>query len=110
MITPAQSRGARGILDWTQDHLATEAGVSLSTVKDFEAGRRTPIGNNLSAMRRAFEAGGIEFLDHGRPGVRLARDPDAVPATVSASKTSSRKKAVNRPAVAKPRRPKPGSK
>jgi transcriptional regulator with XRE-family HTH domain len=49
MITSAQSRGARGILDWTQERLAKEAGVSLSTVKDFEAGRRTPIGNNLIA-------------------------------------------------------------
>jgi transcriptional regulator with XRE-family HTH domain len=95
MITPAQSRGARGILDWTQDRLATEAGVSLSTVKDFEAGRRTPIGNNLAALKRALEDGGVEFTDGDRPGVRLGDSPP--------SKPGARKKAA-----AKPRRPSKG--
>jgi transcriptional regulator with XRE-family HTH domain len=71
MVTPAQSRGARGILEWTQERLATEAGVSLSTVKDFEAGRRKPIGNNLAAIRKAFESAGIEFINGNSPGVRL---------------------------------------
>jgi transcriptional regulator with XRE-family HTH domain len=81
MLTRAQSRGARGILDWTQERLATEAGVSLSTVKDFEAGRRTPIGNNLAALRRALEDGGTEFIleNGGGPGARL-RKPIATPA------------------------------
>ena len=35
-ISPRQSRAARGLLDWTQDNLATRAGVSLKTVQDFE--------------------------------------------------------------------------
>jgi transcriptional regulator with XRE-family HTH domain len=79
MITPAQSRGARGILDWTQERLAKEAGVSLSTVKDFEAGRRKPIGNNLAALRRALEDGGIEFIPEngGGPGARLRKSAPA---------------------------------
>jgi transcriptional regulator with XRE-family HTH domain len=89
MFSPAQSRGARGILEWTQGRLATEAGVSLSTVKDFEAGRRTPIGNNLSAMQRAFEAAGIEFIpeDGGGPGVRFQKGlASAATSAASASK------------------------
>jgi hypothetical protein len=73
MFTPAQSRGARGILEWTQERLSAEAGVGLSTVKDFEGGRRTPIGNNLTAMKTALERGGVEFTNGDQPGVRLRK-------------------------------------
>lgn len=52
----------------SQQELATAANVGLSTVKDFEAGRRTPIGNNLNAMRAVLEAGGIVFTDQGLTG------------------------------------------
>lgn len=60
-MTPEQSRAARGWLEWSQSDLAGKAHVSLSTVRDFEKGRRTPIGNNLDAMRRVFEAEGIKL-------------------------------------------------
>lgn len=56
-----ECRAARGWLDWSQDDLADAALVSLSTVRDFERGRRTPIPNNLEAIRRALEAKGIAF-------------------------------------------------
>jgi hypothetical protein len=36
--------------------------VSLSTVQDFERGQRTPIANNIAAMRRAVEAAGIRLV------------------------------------------------
>ena len=68
-MTPEQSRAARGWLDWSQEQLATAAKVSLSTVRDFEKGRRKPIGNNLIAMQRALEAKGINltFDPEGKP-------------------------------------------
>ena len=88
MLTPAQCRGARGILDWTQDRLATEASVSLSTIKEFEAGRRSPISNNLAAMKRALESGGVEFTNGDRPGVRL-REPGAAAAARGPSKPAA---------------------
>ena len=65
MLTPQQSRAARAWLDWSQEELATHAHVSLSTVRDFEKGRRQPIGNNLDAMRRALEAEGIRMVFSG---------------------------------------------
>jgi len=62
MLSPEQSRAARGWLDWSQDELAKRANVSLSTVRDFEKGRRIPIANNLDALRRAIEAGGVQLV------------------------------------------------
>lgn len=75
MFTPAVSRAARGLLDWSQTDLAEKAGVSLSTVRDFEIGKRTPIPNNTSAMQRAMEGEGVEFIPEngGGAGVRLRK-------------------------------------
>ncbi len=70
--------------------MASEASVSLSTVKDFEACRRTPIGNNLAAMRRAFESAGVEFLNEESSGVRLRPGVAKRPAP---DKPASRKQA-----------------
>jgi transcriptional regulator with XRE-family HTH domain len=53
--------------------LATEAGVSPSTLRDFESGKRVPIANNLAAIRVALESAGVIFIDQNGngPGVRL---------------------------------------
>jgi len=61
-MTPEQCRAARGWLDLSQDELARAGGVSLSTVRDFEKGRRVPIANNLKAMEAALRSQGIEFV------------------------------------------------
>ena len=72
MITPEQSRAARAWLDWSQEQLAEKAGVALSTIRDFEKGRRTPIGNNLSAIEAALRSAGMALVSYeGEPaGVR----------------------------------------
>jgi transcriptional regulator with XRE-family HTH domain len=72
-----QSRAARGWLGWTQAKLAQEASVGLSTIKDFEAGKRIPIANNLQAMRRALEAFGIKFTEDAVSGPMSALAEDA---------------------------------
>jgi ribosome-binding protein aMBF1 (putative translation factor) len=83
MISPEQSRAARGWLGWNQQGLADRAKISLSTVRDFETGKRAPIRNNLDAMQEALEAGGVRlvFTDEGEPAGILARDArlDAAP-------------------------------
>jgi len=66
MMSPEQSRAARAWLGWTQGELAKRANVSLSTVHDFESGRRMPTANNLGSMRRAIEGGGIHLLFDGK--------------------------------------------
>lgn len=73
-MTPEQCRAARAWLNWPQDALAKAASVGVSTVRDFEAGRREPTRNNLAAMKAALEAGGISFVDDGkRRGIEAPR-------------------------------------
>ena len=60
-MSPEQVRAARNWLAWTQAELAERSKVGLSTVKDYEGGKRTPIANNLEAIQRALESGGMKF-------------------------------------------------
>lgn len=74
--TPAQIRGARGMLDWSMLDLARAAGVSVSTVKRFEGGGAQPVSRDtVATMQRALEAAGVHFLDDDGdgPGLRLQR-------------------------------------
>ena len=70
-MTKTQCRAARAILGWSQAKLAERAGVGLSTVREFEAGRRDPYDANMSAMRGALSGAGVEFLDGD--GVKLRK-------------------------------------
>jgi transcriptional regulator with XRE-family HTH domain len=76
ILTPAQCRAARSLLEWSQDQLAKNAGVGRSTVRDFEKGRRVPLFENLVAIRRALEGAGVEFIpaiSGAGVGVRLRK-------------------------------------
>jgi predicted transcriptional regulator len=77
MLSSAQCRAARGLLDWSQQDLAREAGVGLVTVHQLEAGTSKPRRSTLDVIRRAFETAGVEFIDEngGGPGVRLRKLP-----------------------------------
>ena len=61
-ITSDQSRAARGLLNWTQDELATNSRVSRATVADFESNARRPMKNNVLAMEDSMFAAGVEFI------------------------------------------------
>ena len=73
MLTPEQCRAARGLLDWTQEELAERAGLSRSTVRDFENGHREMHRTSALLMRAAFEAAGVILIDADEqgPGARL---------------------------------------
>jgi hypothetical protein len=75
MMSPEQCRAARAWLNWSQGDLAGKASVGLSTVKSFEGGLRTPIANNLEAMKRVLSEAGIELLfeDGHATGIRAKR-------------------------------------
>ena len=78
-VTPDQCRAARGLLAMSQNELATAANVGNSTVRNFEAGRSVPVANNLTAIQKVLEAGGVEFIreNGGGAGVRWAKRKDA---------------------------------
>jgi transcriptional regulator with XRE-family HTH domain len=75
MVTAAQCRAARGLLDWSQQDLADRAGVGIVTVRQLEGGATQPRRATLDVIRRALEAAGVEFIDEngGGPGVRLRK-------------------------------------
>ena len=92
MITPRQIRAARALLDWSQQELADKAIVSLNALARLERGTVDPRMSTLSAVERALQKAGIEFIpesDRGE-GVRLSR-PDS-PARV-AGRTRPRRSA-----------------
>ena len=61
-ITPPYSRAARGLLNWNQNQLAEAAHIGGATIRRFEAGRRTPVYNNLMAIRRANGSAGSRHI------------------------------------------------
>jgi predicted transcriptional regulator len=75
MITPAQCRAARGLIGWSQQALAKNAGIGTVAVHQLEAGTTQPRRATLEVVRRAFEAAGVEFIDEngGGAGVRLRK-------------------------------------
>ena len=77
-LTPAQVRAARGMTGLSKEELARRANVSVSTIVRLEDGGSgvRPRHETISAVRRTFEASGVEFtFDPGmRPGVREASD------------------------------------
>lgn len=74
MITPAQCRAARALLDWSQQQLADAARVGNATIRNFEGGKSSPQNATLTVLRTALESAGVEFIPEngGGPGVRLS--------------------------------------
>ncbi|MET3991630.1 transcriptional regulator with XRE-family HTH domain [Bradyrhizobium sp. S3.9.2] len=77
MVTSAQIRAARGLLNWTVRDLAERSGVHRNTVSRVETDATAP-GHSIAAIRAALESAGVIFLDDGQsldggPGVRLAK-------------------------------------
>lgn len=80
-MSPAQTRAARSLLNWSQEQLAEKASVSVTTLRNYERGATTPMTNNLAALRSALEQGGVVFIaeNGGGAGVRLARREGSEP-------------------------------
>lgn len=68
---------ARAALGWSTQDLARNAEVGCNTVNRFEAGQDARV-SSVEKMRRALEAGGVEFIPEngGGAGVRLKKDSE----------------------------------
>ena len=70
-------RAARALLRWEQRDLAVASSVSLPTIKRLESKPGTMVAHTstVMALRKALEAGGVEFIDEngGGAGVRLGK-------------------------------------
>jgi len=80
MLTAAQVRAARALLDWSQKDLAAKSKLSVPTIKRMEGamGPERSTQANVEAVRRALESAGVIFLEpksnkDGGAGVRLKR-------------------------------------
>ena len=76
LTTGNQLKAARALAGIEQTALAEAAGVSANTIRNMEASGTAAIAGRsvtVQAVQRALEAEGIEFLNHGQPGVRLAK-------------------------------------
>lgn len=74
MLTPAQIRAARALLNVKQSELAKVAGISLATLNNIERGVGDPRASTLDAIGRALDQAGIETEnDPTAETVRLRR-------------------------------------
>ena len=78
MLTGAQIRAGRALVDWTGAELAKASSVSLQTIRRMagDVGAERSSAANIQAVRRALEEAGVVFLDADPmagvgPGVRL---------------------------------------
>jgi ribosome-binding protein aMBF1 (putative translation factor) len=72
-----QIAAGRVLAGLSQPVLAARAKISVPTLRRMEAAEGATGGyiNNVNAVRRALEEEGIEFLNGGKPGVRLKFRP-----------------------------------
>ena len=70
MITSAQIRAARGILNWSRKDLAEHSGVSFASMMRLESFEGVPASNfkTLESVKQAFEKAGIEFIGSPEDG------------------------------------------
>ena len=74
LTTGNQLKAARALCGVEQIELAEASGVSISTVRGMEAQGGATLKSGLATIakvQKALEARGVEFLNHGSPGVRL---------------------------------------
>lgn len=81
LLTPEMCRAARALLNWKALQLASASGLSVATVRRFEAGGmvRPP---SVGAMLDALQDAGLEFIPAGAkslaggPGIRTMTMPE----------------------------------
>ncbi len=79
VLLPAQSRMARAALEWSLEDAAGAAGVSRRTVLRFERHHRDVRPELIEALRQAYEAAGVRFVEEGPHAGSVTPPPLRVP-------------------------------
>ena len=79
MITSAQIRAARALVDWSRERLAKESGVGASALMRLESANGIPSGNikTFDAVQKTFENAGIEFIGTPEKGAGVRWKPQS---------------------------------
>jgi transcriptional regulator with XRE-family HTH domain len=69
-LTGAQIRAARALLNWSAADLARQSALGVNTIRRAEVAQDATslTAANQMAIRRAFEAAGVEFIDENGTG------------------------------------------
>ena len=77
LTTGNQLRAARALVGMDQGTLAKLAGLNINTISSMERRGTDTLTSGLDKIRAVMlvlEGAGIEFLNHGQPGVRLRKE------------------------------------
>ena len=73
VMTPAQCRAARGLVNMNLGQLSGLAVIPRVVIEEFEGGGAPLSEADLAAIRLALERAGVEFTNGEQPGVRLRK-------------------------------------
>lgn len=76
LTTGNQLKAARALAGLEQKEVAERAGVNVNTIRNMESagsGQIAGRAQSVQTVQRVLEESGIEFLNHGQPGVRLRK-------------------------------------
>jgi transcriptional regulator with XRE-family HTH domain len=68
MITASQCRAARALIGWSQQELASQAGVGIMTIHQLEKDGSQSRRATLEVVQRALESAGVEFIEENGKG------------------------------------------
>ena len=77
-ISRAQARAARALLGWSQEELAKRSATSSPTIKRLALGTGPLRPENMTKIRQAFEAAGVEFIADWQPNARGGQGGEGV--------------------------------
>ncbi len=65
MITIEQIKAGRALINWSQQDLADQTGLSKTAIANVESGKHRPTEKNMHNIISSFDRNGIEFIDGG---------------------------------------------
>jgi hypothetical protein len=69
ILTPAQCRAARAMIEWSVERLSQASAIDLQTIHNFEVRFRRPDEKTLRRLRITLEAAGVMFVPENGWGV-----------------------------------------